>query len=63
MTQNLSRREAIEFLTALTGALAASAFLPDHWSKPLVEVGVLPAHAQSSDPNSSPYPSSPYTSS
>ncbi len=43
----LSRRDALKILAASTGA-AALANLPPKWSKPGVEVGVLPAHAQTS---------------
>ncbi len=43
----ISRRDALKILTAATGA-AALANLPPKWSKPGVEVGVLPAHAQTS---------------
>ena len=44
----ISRREALKALAASGGALAAAAFLPGKWAKPLVEAGVLPAHAQGS---------------
>lgn len=46
-TSKISRRDALKILTAATGA-AALANLPPKWSKPGVEVGVLPAHAQTS---------------
>jgi hypothetical protein len=46
----LSRRDALKALVAAGGALTAAAFLPGKWAKPLVEAGVLPAHAQSSCP-------------
>ena len=42
----LSRRELLKALAAAGGALGAAAFLPGKWTKPLVEAGVLPAHAQ-----------------
>ena len=45
-TQALSRRELLKVLTAAGSAIGAAAFLPAKWSKPLVEAGVLPAHAQ-----------------
>ena len=44
----VSRREILKALAAGGSALAASAFLPGKWTRPLVEAGVLPAHAQSS---------------
>lgn len=47
----LSRREALKTLAALTGA-ATLATLPDQWSTPVIETGVLPAHAQTSGPPS-----------
>jgi len=45
-TQTLSRRELLKVLAAAGGAVGAAAFVPAKWSKPLVEAGVLPAHAQ-----------------
>ncbi len=39
------RRELIKALAATGGAVTLSN-LPNRWEKPLVEVGVLPAHAQ-----------------
>lgn len=41
----LSRREALKALVAATGAVALSN-LPQSWKTPIIEVGVLPAHAQ-----------------
>lgn len=46
--ENLSRRELLKAITAVGGALGAAAFLPEKWSKPVIEGGVIPAHAQSS---------------
>ncbi len=43
----LSRREALKTLAAITGAVSLAS-LPNKWESPLVEVGALPAHAQSS---------------
>lgn len=45
---SVSRREALQALAAAGGALGA-AFLPARWGRPLIEAGVLPAHAQSSN--------------
>lgn len=45
--QALSRRNALKTLAAAAGAMALSV-VPDNWEKPVVEVGVLPAHAQAS---------------
>lgn len=45
--KTLNRREALKTIAAASGALGAAAFMPGKWSRPLVEVGVLPAHAQS----------------
>lgn len=42
-----SRRDALKVLAAATGA-AAIANLPPAWSKPEVQAGVLPVHAQTS---------------
>lgn len=46
-SSNLSRRDALKLLAAATGAAALSN-LPPAWSKPELQVGVLPAHAQTS---------------
>lgn len=46
--KKLNRREVIKTLAAGGGALAAAAFLPSKWSKPVIQAGVLPAHAQAS---------------
>ena len=49
MPQNksLSRRQALKTLAAATGAIALTN-LPGKWETPLVEIGAIPAHAQSS---------------
>lgn len=44
---NLSRRDALKTLAAAAGAASLS-MLPERWQPPLVEVGALPAHAQTS---------------
>ncbi len=48
--ETLSRRQLLKVLAATGGAVSASALLPDllpgKWAKPVVEVGLLPAHAQ-----------------
>jgi hypothetical protein len=44
--KTLGRRELLKVLAAAGGAVAASSLLPGEWAKPVVEVGVLPAHAQ-----------------
>ncbi len=41
----LTRRQALKALAAATGAVVLSN-LPTNWKTPVVEVGVLPAHAQ-----------------
>ena len=46
--KNLSRRDALKVLGAAAGAVAL-ANLPEKWSSPELESGVLPAHAQTSD--------------
>ncbi|MGD9100541.1 MAG: twin-arginine translocation signal domain-containing protein [Anaerolineae bacterium] len=46
----LSRRQLLKALIAAGGALTVSTVLPGQWSQPVVEVGVLPAHAQGSVP-------------
>ena len=42
-----TRRDALKTLAALTGAVSLSR-LPRQWQTPVVEVGTLPAHAQTS---------------
>jgi len=44
--QAVSRRELLKIMSATGGVLAASAFIPNTWLSPMVEIGVLPAHAQ-----------------
>ena len=44
----LNRRRLLKALAAAGGAIAASTLLPSQWIKPVVEVGVLPVHAQGS---------------
>lgn len=43
---NVSRRQLLKALLAAGGALTAASLLPGEWSRPVVEIGVLPAHAQ-----------------
>lgn len=42
----MSRRRLLKAIAATGGAVAASTLLPGKWTKPVVEVGVLPLHAQ-----------------
>jgi hypothetical protein len=44
--ETLGRRQLLKAIAATGGAVAASTLLPGEWAKPVVEVGVLPAHAQ-----------------
>ena len=46
----LSRRRLFKILAASSGALVTSAILPAEWVEPVVETGILPAHAQISEP-------------
>ena len=43
----ITRNQFLKMLIAGGGATAAAAFLPGKWLKPIVKVGVLPVHAQS----------------
>ncbi|RMD50958.1 MAG: twin-arginine translocation signal domain-containing protein [Candidatus Thermofonsia bacterium] len=43
--QQLSRRDALKVIAAVTGA-ATLTNLPNKWVKPVLDAGVLPAHAQ-----------------
>ena len=47
--ETLGRRQLLKAIAATGGAVAASTLLPGEWAKPVVEVGVLPAHAQVSE--------------
>ena len=44
--QNISRRKVLKALTALGGAVAATNLMPGKWTSPIIDLGVLPAHAQ-----------------
>jgi hypothetical protein len=46
----LSRRRLLKVIAATSGAAAAATMVPGKWAKPVVEIGVLPAHAQVSPP-------------
>lgn len=43
------RRKLLKIAAAAGGAIAATAILPGTWSKPIAQIGALPAHAQTSD--------------
>lgn len=42
----IGRRELLKALAATSGAVVAASMLPGKWSEPVIEAGVLPAHAQ-----------------
>ncbi len=44
----IGRRQLLKALAAAGGAVTAASMLPGKWSKPVIEAGVLPAHAQTS---------------
>jgi hypothetical protein len=44
----LDRRRLLKALTVSSGVVIASSLLPNEWVKPVVEVGYLPVHAQTS---------------
>ena len=46
MSQKLSRRDLLKVLAAAAGTAALSS-VPNKWKTPVVDVGMLPAHAQS----------------
>ena len=48
--ETLGRRDLLKTLVATGGAVTAAALLPGKWTKPVIESGVLPAHAATSDP-------------
>lgn len=47
-TVKTDRRQLLKLLAATGGSLALSTTLPVKWAEPVVEVGMLPAHAQAS---------------
>ena len=53
--QALSRGEMLKVISAMGMAITASSLAPEQWIKPVVEAGVVPAHAQSSLHCVSPY--------
>ena len=48
-SHDMNRRDLLKVLAAAGGGMAAAAFLPGKWLKPVVEAGVLPAHAQATE--------------
>jgi hypothetical protein len=44
----ISRRQVLKILMAGGAGLGAASFLPEKWLKPMVQSGVLPAHAATS---------------
>ncbi|MBN1371944.1 MAG: twin-arginine translocation signal domain-containing protein [Anaerolineaceae bacterium] len=58
--KNLSRRDAMKILAAAAGATVL-ANIPSRWSKPGLEAGVLPVHAQTSVTPEPTRPSEPHT--
>jgi hypothetical protein len=55
----ISRRQAAILLLGTGTAVGISAFFPSKWAKPIVKMGVLPVHAQTSTPT--PEPTTPPT--
>ena len=47
-SEKISRRKALKTLAVAASGLGAAAFLPAKWLKPVVQSGVLPAHAAAS---------------
>jgi hypothetical protein len=47
---SLGRRKLLKALATGGGAIVATTTLPGQWVKPLIEIGLLPAHAQASSP-------------
>jgi hypothetical protein len=55
----LRRRQLLKTLGISMGAAALNGMLPAKWVKPAIRIGVLPAHAQTSDSQPGPQPHSP----
>jgi hypothetical protein len=49
----VTRKQFLRALLAGGGALAVAVIPPGKWLKPILRVGVLPAHTQTSDPATS----------
>lgn len=47
-TKKLGRRDLLKVISAGAGGIVVSAFLPNKWTKPVVNFGVSPVHAQAS---------------
>jgi len=47
--RSVSRRELFKILGAAGGTLTASVLIPEKWLPPQLDIGVLPAHAQTSE--------------
>ncbi|GEM_PF-6431708 len=43
--QTMGRRELLKAIAATSGAVIAASMLPSQWTKPIIDAGVLPAHA------------------
>ena len=50
----ISRRDLLKTIIAGGGGIVAAGFLPEKWLKPVVKSGVLPVHAQASQPTPTP---------
>jgi hypothetical protein len=46
--EKIGRRDLLKAIAATSGAVVAASVLPSSWTKPIIEAGVLPAHAQGS---------------
>jgi Mg-chelatase subunit ChlD len=47
-SHQMGRRKLLKALAAGGGAIAVTAIVPGKWAKPVIEAGLLPAHAQAS---------------
>ncbi len=46
--KTIGRRDLLKALTATGGAVTVAALVPGKWTKPVIEAGVMPAHAATS---------------
>lgn len=46
--KTIGRRQLLKAIAAAGGAVTAASVVPGQWAKPVIEAGMLPAHAQSS---------------
>jgi hypothetical protein len=54
LQESVTRRQMLKIIAATSGGVAAASLLPEKWVKPFIEAGVIPVHAQTSNPTATP---------